>query len=90
MVVVVLFMSGEQASLTKDDVDILCTAIGALVDSKVCTRDRKQRFVFRIGLRRIRLSEAGLLALVDKVSVLGGMGSQQEKVAEIALEAGLR
>lgn len=79
------------AELSDKEMNILSTALVTLVDSSLCTRDRRGRFKIRCGDgKRRKLSKAELVEIADKLSILAGHGSVKEVALEVAQETGLR
>jgi hypothetical protein len=76
--------------LSMDELNILCTALSQLTNSRLCrVKNGRYRFTCADGRRR-SMTEAELLNLMDRLTLEAGHKPVSEDALEMAKEVGLR
>jgi len=77
--------------ISDDEMNVLSTALIALVDSSACKRNKKGLFVVRCGDgRKRKFTEKQFIRLIDKLAVLAGHGSVKKEALAMAKAGGLQ
>lgn len=76
---------------TNTEMNILSTAIVALVDSDACSRKKDGRYRIRCtNGKNYKITQEEFFILADKIATHSGHDSVKDDALEVAREAGLR